>query len=74
MPPQAPWVLLPQPGQAWLLSMLATARGRDTAPGPLLQAPLTVEQSVRGILSVLAGLSQETSGAFLDWEGNSLPW
>ncbi|XP_065704273.1 C-signal-like [Patagioenas fasciata] len=38
------------------------------------KAPLTVEQSVRGILSVLAGLSQETSGAFLDWEGNSLPW
>ncbi|XP_074769756.1 uncharacterized protein LOC141963921 [Athene noctua] len=39
-----------------------------------LAAPLTVERSVRGILAVLASLSQDTSGAFLDWEGNSLPW
>ncbi|XP_074738204.1 C-signal-like [Strix uralensis] len=38
------------------------------------KAPLTVERSVRGILAVLASLSQDTSGAFLDWEGNSLPW
>uniref|UniRef100_A0A8C5TJ53 C-factor n=1 Tax=Malurus cyaneus samueli TaxID=2593467 RepID=A0A8C5TJ53_9PASS len=38
------------------------------------KAPLTVEHSVRGILTVLASLSQATSGAFLDWEGNSLPW
>ncbi|KAM8799380.1 C-signal-like [Eudromia elegans] len=38
------------------------------------KAPLTVERSVRGILAVLAGLSQDTTGAFLDWEGNSVPW
>ncbi|XP_075289519.1 LOW QUALITY PROTEIN: C-signal-like [Opisthocomus hoazin] len=38
------------------------------------KAPLMAEHSVRGILTVLAGLSQDTSGAFLDWEGNSLPW
>ncbi|KAM6252995.1 C-signal-like [Porphyrio hochstetteri] len=38
------------------------------------KAPLTAEHSVRGILTVLASLSQDTSGAFLDWEGNSLPW
>ncbi|KAM6250791.1 C-signal-like [Spheniscus humboldti] len=38
------------------------------------KAPLTVEHSVRGILTVLASLSRDTSGAFLDWEGNSLPW
>uniref|UniRef100_A0A663DYS3 C-factor n=1 Tax=Aquila chrysaetos chrysaetos TaxID=223781 RepID=A0A663DYS3_AQUCH len=37
-------------------------------------APLTVEHSVQGILTVLASLSQDTSGAFLDWEGNTLPW
>uniref|UniRef100_A0A8C3JL16 C-factor n=1 Tax=Calidris pygmaea TaxID=425635 RepID=A0A8C3JL16_9CHAR len=37
-------------------------------------APLMVEHSVRGILTVLASLSQDTSGTFLDWEGNSLPW
>lgn len=33
-----------------------------------------VEHSVQGILTVLANLSQDTSGAFLDWEGNTLPW
>ncbi|KFP89157.1 C-factor, partial [Acanthisitta chloris] len=38
------------------------------------KAPLTVEHSVQGFLTVLASLSQDTSGAFLDWEGNSLPW
>ncbi|XP_010186093.1 PREDICTED: uncharacterized oxidoreductase C663.08c-like, partial [Mesitornis unicolor] len=32
------------------------------------KAPLSVEQSVRGILTVLASLSQDNSGAFLDWE------
>uniref|UniRef100_A0A8B9Z923 C-factor n=1 Tax=Buteo japonicus TaxID=224669 RepID=A0A8B9Z923_9AVES len=37
-------------------------------------APLMVEHSVQGILTVLASLSQDTSGAFLDWEGNTLPW
>ncbi|XP_039358534.1 C-factor-like isoform X2 [Mauremys reevesii] len=37
------------------------------------KAPLTVECSVKGILSVLAGLSQATTGVFLDWEGKSLP-
>ncbi|KAJ7398623.1 hypothetical protein BTVI_123464 [Pitangus sulphuratus] len=38
------------------------------------KAPLRVEQSVRGILTVLGSLSQDASGAFLDWEGNCLPW
>ncbi|KAM6324930.1 C-signal-like [Podargus strigoides] len=38
------------------------------------KAPLRVEHSVRGILTVLASLSQDTTGTFLDWEGNSLPW
>ncbi|KAM6380783.1 C-signal-like [Pluvialis apricaria] len=38
------------------------------------KAPLMVEQSVRGILTVLASLAQDTSGTFLDWEGKSLPW
>ncbi|XP_056217102.1 LOW QUALITY PROTEIN: C-factor-like [Falco biarmicus] len=38
------------------------------------KAPLMVERSMRGILAVLASLSQDTSGAFLDWAGSSLPW
>lgn len=60
-----------QPGQTLLLTM---GHGSDTDPCRLLQAPMTVERSVQGILAVLGSLSQETSGAFLDWEGNSLPW
>lgn len=35
---------------------------------------MTVERSMQGILEVLSILSQETCGAFLDWEGNRLPW
>ncbi|XP_007427400.1 uncharacterized protein LOC103067997 isoform X1 [Python bivittatus] len=38
------------------------------------QAPVTVQDSVRGILNVLANLSAASNGAFLDWEGNTLPW
>ncbi|KAM6409017.1 LOW QUALITY PROTEIN: C-signal-like [Rhynochetos jubatus] len=38
------------------------------------KAPLMVEHSVQGILTMLASLSQATSGTFLGWEGNSLPW
>ncbi|XP_075796807.1 uncharacterized protein LOC142831130 [Pelodiscus sinensis] len=38
------------------------------------KAPLEVESSVRGMLGVLAGLSQTSTGAFLDWEGQRLPW
>lgn len=40
----------------------------------LSQAPVTVQSSVRGILNVLANLSSASNGAFLDWEGNTLPW
>lgn len=51
-----------------------SAHSSDAVPCPLLQAPLMVERSVQGILTVMANLSQDTSGAFLDWEGNTLPW
>ncbi|XP_061449859.1 C-signal-like [Rhineura floridana] len=38
------------------------------------KAPLTVQCSVQGILKVLANLSSSSTGAFLDWKGNSIPW
>ncbi|XP_077166388.1 C-signal-like [Paroedura picta] len=38
------------------------------------KAPLAVECSVQGILKVLAKLSSSETGAFLDWEGRTLPW
>ncbi|XP_056383381.1 C-factor-like isoform X2 [Hyla sarda] len=37
-------------------------------------APLTVEQSVQGILKVLDSLSEEHAGIHISWEGNVLPW
>uniref|UniRef100_A0A452I9G8 C-factor n=1 Tax=Gopherus agassizii TaxID=38772 RepID=A0A452I9G8_9SAUR len=43
--------------------------------GTLLgEAPVTVDASVRGILNVLAKLSEKDNGAFVSWEGKVLPW
>ncbi|NXT57778.1 RDH1 dehydrogenase, partial [Pluvianellus socialis] len=36
--------------------------------------PVTVEESVRGVLRLLAGLSATSNGTFWDWRGQSLPW
>ncbi|XP_072728931.1 C-signal-like [Ciconia boyciana] len=36
--------------------------------------PVTVEESVRGILRLLAQLSDTSNGTFWDWRGQSLPW
>ncbi|XP_078083642.1 C-signal-like [Mustelus asterias] len=38
------------------------------------KAPLTKEESVRGILKVLLTLSEKDNGSFLDWRGQRLPW
>lgn len=38
------------------------------------QAPLSVEESVRGMLRVLDGAAPATRGAFLDYSGATLPW
>lgn len=47
------------------------------SPAPhlcLLQADLTVDTSVRGLLSVLPVLSEKHSGNLLNWEGKVIPW
>ncbi|XP_053808827.1 C-factor-like isoform X1 [Vidua chalybeata] len=36
--------------------------------------PVTVDDSVQGMLKVLSSLSEKDTGAFLDWEGNVIPW
>ncbi|XP_075017044.1 C-signal-like [Calonectris borealis] len=36
--------------------------------------PVTVEESVRGVLGLLARLSATSNGTFWDWRGQSLPW
>ncbi|NXN14723.1 H17B6 dehydrogenase, partial [Indicator maculatus] len=38
------------------------------------QGPVTVEESVQGILQLLAQLSADSNGTFWDWRGQSLPW
>lgn len=37
-------------------------------------APLTVEQSVEGLLVVLDGLTRDDNGAFIAFDGERLPW
>nr|XP_034973088.1 uncharacterized oxidoreductase C663.06c-like isoform X2 [Zootoca vivipara]XP_034973089.1 uncharacterized oxidoreductase C663.06c-like isoform X3 [Zootoca vivipara] len=37
------------------------------------QAPLTVDESVQAILKTLSHLSEKDNGAFMNWEGNTLP-
>ncbi|XP_031978003.1 uncharacterized protein LOC116450070 isoform X1 [Corvus moneduloides] len=36
--------------------------------------PLTVDDSVQGMLKVLSSLSEKETGTFLDWEGKVLSW
>ncbi|XP_009641619.1 C-factor-like [Egretta garzetta] len=36
--------------------------------------PVTVEESVQGVLRLLARLSASSNGTFWDWRGQSLPW
>ncbi|XP_030059507.1 uncharacterized protein LOC115470455 [Microcaecilia unicolor] len=38
------------------------------------EAPLSVEESVKGILKVLCNLTEKQNGILLDWEGNTIPW
>jgi NAD(P)-dependent dehydrogenase (short-subunit alcohol dehydrogenase family) len=37
-------------------------------------APLTAQRSVQGLRQVIAGLRPEHSGAFLSYDGSSIPW
>ncbi|CAN8186924.1 unnamed protein product [Coccothraustes coccothraustes] len=37
-------------------------------------APMTRDDSVQGMLKVLSSLSEKDTGAYLDWEGNVIPW
>ncbi|XP_041256644.1 C-factor-like isoform X1 [Onychostruthus taczanowskii] len=36
--------------------------------------PVTVDDSVQGMLKVLSSLSEKDTGAFLDWKGKVVPW
>lgn len=45
---------------------------RTAMGGP--EAPVTVEESVEGMIKVIDGLKAEDNGRFLDWNGEELPW
>ncbi|KAM6300538.1 C-signal-like [Aegotheles albertisi] len=47
-----------------------TDMGSAAGPSP----PLTVDDSVRGMLKVLSWLSEKDTGSFLDWEGKVVAW
>ncbi|XP_027562745.1 uncharacterized protein LOC113979601, partial [Neopelma chrysocephalum] len=36
--------------------------------------PLTVDDSVKGMLKVLSSISEKDTGTLLDWEGKVMPW
>ncbi|XP_035192503.1 C-factor-like isoform X1 [Oxyura jamaicensis] len=36
--------------------------------------PMTVDESVGGMLKVISSLSEKDTGTFLDWEGKVVPW
>lgn len=38
------------------------------------QAPTPPEESIAGLRRVIAGLTREQSGGFLDYQGNVIPW
>ncbi|KAM6300631.1 C-signal-like [Aegotheles albertisi] len=48
--------------------------GCVTPPSGQGMGPVTVEESVRGVLRLLARLSATSNGTFWDWRGQSLPW
>ena len=37
-------------------------------------APLTPEESVRGMIKVIDGLDPSKNGKFLDYRGREIPW
>ncbi|XP_057241427.1 uncharacterized protein LOC130585113 [Malurus melanocephalus] len=50
----------------WVQTDLGAAAGQTP--------PLTVDESVQGMLKVLSSISEKDTGTFLDWEGKVIPW
>ncbi|NWY10564.1 H17B6 dehydrogenase, partial [Aphelocoma coerulescens] len=48
--------------------------GHVTPPLEQGMGPVTEEESVRGVLQLLAQLSATSNGTFWDWRGQRLPW
>ncbi|XP_061863633.1 C-signal-like [Colius striatus] len=53
---------------------VAVDPGYVTPPLGQGTGPVTLEESVRGVLRLLARLSAPSNGTFWDWRGQSLPW
>ncbi|XP_018863531.1 C-factor-like [Parus major] len=52
----------------WVQTDMGSSFGHGHMP------PVTVDDSVQGMLKVLSSLSEKETGAFLDWEGKVRPW
>lgn len=39
-----------------------------------MQAELTVQESVQGIIQVLSSINEEKNSRLVDWEGRIVPW
>ncbi|XP_008942359.1 PREDICTED: 11-cis retinol dehydrogenase-like, partial [Merops nubicus] len=53
---------------------VAVDPGCVTPPLARGTGPVTMEESVQGVLRLLAQLSATSNGTFWDWRGQSLPW
>jgi len=60
-------------GLAASRAAVAASLGSNTPP-PNQPAPLSVEQSVAGMVKVISDLDGSYDGSHLDFQGNSIPW
>ncbi len=56
------------------ISVLALHPGHVKTDMGGSSAPLTPEESIGGMISVIDSITEEDSGKFLDWEGREIPW
>jgi NAD(P)-dependent dehydrogenase (short-subunit alcohol dehydrogenase family) len=61
-------------GKQWNIATVLLDPGwvQTDMGGP--NAPLPVDQSIRGMIKVMDQLTIETSGRFIKWDGSAMPW
>ena len=59
-------------GEGIIVTVLHPGWVRTDMGGP--QGPVSIEESVEGLLKVIDGLTMDQTGGFLDYRGHVLPW